>query len=57
MWKRQKETRDYNDKVKHKRAQKLARRDYWKAKRDFEQKLAKDFKANPKLFYTFVRER
>ena len=55
MWKRLQETKDYNDKVEYKRAQKAAaRREYSKAKRDFEKKLVKGIKANPKSFYAFV---
>jgi ribonucleases P/MRP protein subunit RPP40 len=57
MWKRYQSSGDYNDKVEYKRALNLATREYRVAKIDFERKLVKDIKVNPKSFYSYVRSK
>jgi hypothetical protein len=41
----------------HRIAQNKAVKEYRKAKRQFEKKLAKDIKSNPKSFYAYVRSK
>ena len=57
MWHRYRESRTYNDLVEYKRAQNKAVKEYKKAKIEFEKKLAKDIKTNPKSFYAYVRSK
>jgi hypothetical protein len=54
-WKQYRETGSYNDLVEYKLARKLAERQYRKAKRVFEEKVANEVKSNPKSFYAYVR--
>ena len=57
MWLRYRQSKSYNDEVEYKIAQKKANKEYKKAKKHFEQKLAKDIKTNPKSFYAYVRSK
>jgi hypothetical protein len=57
MWKRFRLSGTYNDKVEYKRALNNATAKYKAAKQDFEKKLAKDIKSNPKSFYAYVRSK
>ena len=57
MWQRYQESKSYNDWVEYKRAQNKVTREYKKAKKKFEKKLALNIKANPKAFYAFVRSK
>jgi hypothetical protein len=41
--------------VEYKLARKLVEREYRKAKRVFEEKVANEVKSNPKSFYAYVR--
>ena len=50
MWCRYRCSRSYNDLVEYKRAQNKAVKEYKKAKIEFEKRLAKDIKSNPKRF-------
>ena len=45
----------HNDMVEYKIAQRKAVKEYKKAKKKFERKLAKDAKINPKSLYAYVR--
>ena len=55
MWHRYKESKTYNDLVEYRRAQNKAVKEYQKAKVEFEKRLAKDIKTNPKSFNAYVR--
>ena len=57
MWDRYRQSKSYNDLVEYKIAQNKAVKEYRKAKRQFERKLAKDIKSNPKSFYAYVRSK
>jgi hypothetical protein len=57
MWSRYRQSKSYNDRVEYKIAQNKAVKEYKKAKKLFEQKLAKDIKTNPKSFYAYVRSK
>lgn len=57
MWIAYRASDTYNDLVEYKRAQNKAVKEYRKAKRQFEKKLAKDVKQNPKSFYAYVRSK
>jgi len=57
MWVRYRQSRTYNDLIEYKIAQNKATKEYRKAKRQFEKKLAKDNKSNPKRCYAYVRSK
>ena len=57
MWHRYRESRSYNDLVEYRRARNKAVKEYKKSKIEFEKKLAKDIKSNPKSFYAYVRSK
>jgi len=57
MWKRYKASKSYNDYVAYKCAPNRSTSEYRKAKNDFETKLAKNIKKNPKSFYSYVRSK
>ena len=57
MWVRYRQSRSYNDLIEYKIAQNKAVKEYRKAKRQFEKKLAKDIKNNPKSCYAYVRSK
>ena len=57
MWLRYRQSKSYNDMVEYKIAQRKAVKEYKKAKKQFERKLAKDIKTNPKSFYAYVRSK
>ena len=57
MWIRYRASQSYNDLVEYKIAQNKAVKEYRKAKKQFERKLAKDIKSNPKSFYAYVRSK
>jgi endonuclease/exonuclease/phosphatase family metal-dependent hydrolase len=57
MWLRYRQSKSYNDMVEYKIAQRKAVKEYKKAKKQFERKLAKDIKINPKSFYAYVRSK
>jgi hypothetical protein len=50
MWTKYRQSRSSNDLTEYKKAQNRAVREYRKAKRQFEKKLAKDIQHNPKSF-------
>src|SRR6267154_2934084 len=54
MWKRYKEEKSYNNLVEYKLALNRATSTYKTAKADFESKLAKNIKPNPKAFYNNI---
>jgi len=54
---RYRQSRPYNDLIEYKIAQNKAVKEYRKAKRQFEKKLAKDIKSNPKCLYAYVRSK
>jgi len=54
MWVRYRQSRTYSDLSEYKIAQNKAVKEYRKAKRQFEKKLAK---SNPKSFYAYVRSK
>jgi ribonuclease P/MRP protein subunit RPP40 len=56
-WKQYRESGSYNDLVEYKLAAKMAEREYRKAKRVFEEKVASEVKSNPKSFYAYVRSK
>src|SRR6267154_2524046 len=57
MWKRHKEDKSYNNLVEYKLALNRATSTYKTAKADFESKLAKNIKTNPKAFYNYIRSK
>jgi hypothetical protein len=57
MWIKYRNSRQYKDLVEYKKVQNKAVKEYRKAKRNFERKLAKDIKVNPKSFYAYVRSK
>ncbi|MGE5822757.1 MAG: reverse transcriptase domain-containing protein [Nitrososphaerota archaeon] len=57
MWYRYRQSSSYNDLVEYKRAQNKAIKEYRRAKKTFERRLAKDIKKNPKSFYAYVRSK
>ena len=57
MLDRYRQSKSYNDLVEYKIAQNKAVKEYSKAKKQFERKLAKDIKSNPKSFYAYVRSK
>jgi hypothetical protein len=57
MWIKYRNSREYKDLVEYKKVQNKAVNEYRKAKRNFERKLAKDIKVNPKSFYAYVRSK
>ena len=57
LWKRYRESKSYNDYVEYKRIANKCSNEYKTAKRNFEIKLAKDIKKNPKSFYSYVRSK
>jgi hypothetical protein len=57
MWIKYRNSREYKDLVEYKKVQNKAVKEYRKAKRNFERKLAKDIKVNPKSFYAYVRSK
>src|SRR5277367_1371747 len=57
MWNRYKQSKSYNDYVEYKRALNKSTTEYRKAKANFEVKLARDIKRNPKSFYAYVRSK
>ena len=57
MWKRYSRSKTYNDEVEYKRARNAVTSVYMNAKRNFEIKLAKNIKTNPKAFYSYVRSK
>jgi len=57
MWNRYRQCENYNDLVEYKFAQNKAVKEYRKAKRQFERRLAKIIKSNPKSVYTYVRSK
>src|SRR6267154_4764765 len=57
MWKRYKEEKIYNNLVKYKLALNRATSTYKTAKADFESKLAKNIKTDPKAFYNYIRSK
>jgi len=57
MWRRYKLSKSYNDHVEYNRALNRSTYEYRKAKNNFECKLAKDIKKNPKSFYSYVRSK
>jgi hypothetical protein len=57
MWIKYRNSREYKDLVEYKKVQNKAVKEYRKAKRNFERKLAKDIKVNPKSFYVYVRSK
>ena len=57
MWRRYRLSKSYNDHVEYKRALNKSTYEYRKAKNNFECKLAKDIKKNPKSFYSYVRSK
>ena len=57
MWNRYRQSKTYNDLVEYKIAQNRAVKEYRKAKKQFEKKLAKDIRSNPKSFYAYVRSK
>lgn len=56
-WKQFRDSGSYNDLVEYNLARKLADREYRKAKRVFEEKVADEVKSNPKSFYAYVRSK
>src|SRR6267154_4323650 len=57
MWKRYKEDMSYNNLVEYKLALNRATSTYKTAKADFESRLAKNIKTNPKAFYNYIRSK
>ena len=57
MWTRYRESQTYNDLVEYKRAQNEAVKEYKRAKKQFERKLSKNIRMNPKSFYSYVRSK
>ena len=57
LWKRYSQSRDYEDHQAYKRVEKEVQRSVRKAKRDFERKLAKSAKSNPKQFYSYIKSK
>src|SRR6267154_3274211 len=57
MWKRYKEDKSYNNLVEYKLALNRVTSTYKTAKADFESKLAKNIKMNPKAFYNYTRSK
>jgi hypothetical protein len=57
LWKKYKETQTYNDLIEYKLAQKRATKEFKKAKRNFEKRICKDIKQNPRSFYSYVRSK
>ena len=57
MWKRYKENKSYNNLVEYKLALNRVTRSYKASKADFESKLAKNIKSNPKAFYNYIRSK
>jgi hypothetical protein len=57
MWIKYRSSREYKDLVEYKKVQNKAVKEYRKAQRNFERKLAKDIKVNPKSFYAYVRSK
>jgi hypothetical protein len=57
LWIKYRQSKSYNDLVEYKRAQNKAVKEYRKAKKQFEKKMAKDIKCNPKSFYSYVRSK
>ena len=55
MWKRYRANKNYNNLVEYKLALNKVTDSYRKAKSNFEGKLAKNIKSNPKAFYNYVR--
>jgi hypothetical protein len=51
------ESGSYNDLVEYKLARKLVEKEYRKAKRVFEEKVANEVKSNPKSFYAYIRSK
>jgi ribonuclease P/MRP protein subunit RPP40 len=56
-WKEYRISGDYNDLVEYKLARKRADKEYRKAKRIFEERIADNVKSNPKGFYAYVRSK
>jgi hypothetical protein len=57
MWIKYRNSREYKDLVEYKKVQNKAVKEFTMAKRNFERKLAKDIKVNPKSFYAYVRSK
>ena len=57
LWTKYKERKEYRDYLIYKSAESKVKKEVYKAKRDFEVKLAKDIKKNPKAFYSYVRSK
>ena len=57
LWKRYSQSRDYEDHQAYKKVEKEVQRSIRKAKRDFERKLAKSAKSNPKEFYSYIKSK
>jgi hypothetical protein len=56
-WKEYRISGEYNDLVEYQLARKRADKEYKKAKRIFEEKIADNVKSNPKSFYAYVRSK
>ena len=57
MWDRYRQSKSYNDLVEYRRSQNKAVKEYRKAKKQFEKKLARDVKNNPKNFFAYCRSK
>jgi hypothetical protein len=55
MWKRYRESFAYNDEIEYKKARNFTTNVFKKAKKNFEKKLSKEVKCNPKSFYSYIR--
>ena len=57
LWRKYKETREYMDYLKYKKVERESKKEIAKVKKDFEKRLAKDVKTNPKKFYSYVKSK
>src|SRR6267154_2572726 len=57
MWKRYKEDKSYNNLVEYKLVLNRATCTYKSVKADFESKLAKNIKSNPKAFHNYIKSK
>jgi len=57
MWLRYRESKSYNDMLEYKIYESKAVKEYKNANKQFESKLARDIKTNPKRFYAYVRSK
>lgn len=55
MWRQYKESKNYVDYLRYKKAQNLATKEYKKAESRFEIRLSKEIKNNPKGFYAYIK--